>query len=131
VGVRAGLDALKTRKIVTSDGIQTPDRLDRRLDTILTMRSRLYVVKCTRCVILASRMLYPVCYSCLVSAPPSCDRGSVNSHPFPLYATPSSHPLILSLHDTLIDRSGETLLKTYTEKQGQQHMTDIVFDPRL
>jgi hypothetical protein len=40
-------------------------------------------------------------------------------------------PLILSLHDTLIDRSGEALLKTYTEKQGQQHVTGIVFDPLL
>jgi len=30
---------------------------------------------------------------------------------------------ILSLHDTLIDRTGEALLKTYTEKQGQQHVT--------
>jgi len=51
LGVRAGLDALKTRKIISSDGIQTPDRLAHRLDIILTMRSQLYV----------GREVYPLC----------------------------------------------------------------------
>jgi hypothetical protein len=72
------------------------------------MRSRLYVVKCTPCIILASRMLHPVCYSCLVSAPPSCDRGSVYSHPFSLYAIPSataSHPVATWHSDRPVRRS--------------------------
>ena len=88
-----------------SAGVQTPDRLARRLDNILTMPSRLYVVKCARCVILASRMLHPVSYSCLVSAPPTCDIGSVYSHPFPLCATPTSHPLATWHSDRPVRRS--------------------------
>jgi hypothetical protein len=69
-----------------------------------------------------------VSYSCLVSAPPSCDTLSIlSSLPFVC----DTKCYILSLHDTLIDRSCEAMLKTYTEKQGQQHVTDILFDPRL
>jgi hypothetical protein len=107
LAARAGLDAFKRRKIFSSGGIRTPDRLSRRLDT-LPMRSRVYVVKCTNSVILASRMLHPVAYYCVASAPHSYDRGSICFHPFALCETPSassSYPLATWHFDRPVQRS--------------------------
>lgn len=62
---------------------------------------------------------------------PCYGRASVCFHPFPLCERTRSLLCPLATWHSLMHWSGGALLKTPREKQGQQHVTDIVFDPRL